>query len=58
MSVLIKNKKWVEYICTHCGAKVQRRENTGRPDPGFCSRRGKSSTGLSKPHVWVINRKY
>ncbi len=58
MSLLFSSDKWVEYICTHCGAKSQRREGTGRPAPGTCPRRGRTSNGQAKPHVWIINRKF
>ncbi len=43
--------KRIEYMCTHCGKKETRSENTGRPNPGKCPR--KSNGG---PHVWVKNR--
>jgi hypothetical protein len=58
MAILFKSNKWVEYMCSHCGAKAQRREGTGKPTPGICSRRGKTNAGISKPHVWVVNRKF
>lgn len=53
-----ERRGWVEYMCSYCGAKSQRREGTGRPQPGTCGRRGKTNTGRSKPHVWITNRKY
>lgn len=58
MSVLFKNKKWVEYRCSHCGALAQRHEGTGKPAPGNCPRRNKMPNGQPRPHVWVVNRKY
>ena len=48
----------IEYMCTWCGTKTGPRSATlGRPAPGTCPRRGKTSSGQTKPHVWVINRK-
>ena len=58
MPGLFGTDKWVEYRCSHCGAKTQRHEGTGKPAPGFCKGREKKSNGQSKPHVWVINRKF
>ena len=58
MSTLWGSDKWVEYTCSHCGAKSQRHEGTGKPSPGTCSRRGRTRDGRTKPHVWVINRKF
>lgn len=58
MSILFKSDKWVEYVCTHCGAKSQRHEGTGKPAPGTCPKRGNSKTGQRRPHVWIINRKF
>ena len=40
-----------EFMCTRCGQKVSRAINSGRPDPGRCS---KSKT--KGPHSWVKNR--
>ena len=47
-----------EYRCSHCGAKSQRHEGTGKPAPGNCPRRNKMPNGQPRPHVWVVNRKY
>ncbi len=55
---LFGTDKWVEYVCTHCGAKSRRHEGTGKPSPGYCPKRNKQANGLPKPHVWVINRKF
>lgn len=57
MSLLFDSNKWVEYMCSYCGAKSQRREGTGRPQPGSCPRRPRVA-GKPRPHVWVTNRKY
>ena len=57
MGVLFSSDKWVEYRCSHCGAKSQRREGTGKPEPGACPRRV-DSKGKRAPHVWVVNRKF
>lgn len=58
MSLLFKSDKWVEYRCSHCGALSRRREGTGKPSPGNCSRRSSMPNGQKRPHVWVVNRKY
>lgn len=50
--------KWVEYRCSHCGAKAQRHEGTGKPAPGNCPKRNKLSSGQPRPHIWVVNRKF
>ena len=42
----------IEYMCTHCGKKVNRGDKAGRPAPGKCPR--KKNGG---PHSWVKNRK-
>ena len=55
---LFGTDKWVEYVCTHCGAKSRRHEGTGKPSPGYCPKRNKQANGLPKPHVWIINRKF
>ncbi len=52
-SPLYKDAKMTEFICTHCGIKMSRHSDCGRPSPGRCPRR----TG-GRPHVWRINRKY
>ncbi len=52
-SPLYKDAKMTEYICSHCGIKMSRHSDCGRPSPGRCPRR----TG-GRPHVWRINRKY
>ena len=58
MSLLFSSDKWVEYRCSHCGALSRRREGTGKPSPGNCSRRSCLPNGQKRPHIWVINRKY
>lgn len=58
MAGLFGTNKWVEYMCSHCGAKANRHEGTGKPAPGSCPRRNKLANGRPRPHVWVINRRY
>lgn len=58
MSLLFDSDKWVEYRCSHCGAKMQKRDGLGKPQPGICPRRERMSNGQPRPHVWVINRKF
>lgn len=48
----------IEYICTWCGARKTLHKVYGRPEPGECPRKPKSRNGKSKPHTWVINRKF
>lgn len=49
----------VEYKCTYCGKTTPPRLSTqGRPEPGVCTRKGKTKDGQTKPHSWVINRKW
>lgn len=50
-----KNKKAtsIEYMCTYCGTKTCRGVNSGRPQPGKCTRRKGDN-----PHRWVINKKF
>ena len=50
--------KSVEYMCSYCGIKTTRSAISGRPSPGECSKKGKTREGKSKPHSWVINKKY
>lgn len=45
--------KKIEYMCSYCGRKMTKGENTGRPLPGVCPR--KQNGG---PHSWRVNRKY
>ena len=49
----------VEYKCSYCGAVTTRAAYAGRPTPGNCIKKGRDKKGLfTKPHSWVINRKY
>jgi len=50
-------KKMIEYMCTHCGAKLQLGATIGRPSPGQCPRRTVVN-GQRQPHRWVVNRRY
>lgn len=43
----------IEYMCTHCGARMERAASAGRPDPGVCPRRIRPGM----PHRWVVNKK-
>lgn len=52
------NYKQVQYKCSYCGAMTTRSATAGRPDPGTCPRKGKTKDGRTKPHSWVINRKW
>jgi len=52
------NDKQVEYKCSYCGKTVKKYQSTGRPEPGTCPRKGKTKDGRTKPHSWVINRKF
>lgn len=45
--------KHVEYMCSHCGAKVVRPTTSGKPMPSKCPKRTNN-----QPHVWTINRKW
>ncbi len=48
----------VDYICTWCGQHSLRRASQGRPMPGECPRKPKGRDGKSKPHTWVVNKKF
>lgn len=48
----------IEYICTWCGKREAKSQMSGRPSPGTCPRKPKSRDGQSKPHTWVINKKF
>lgn len=48
----------IEYMCSYCGIKQTKAANAGRPMPGTCSKKGKTRDGKSKPHSWVVNRKF
>ena len=54
----MNDKKFVEYKCSYCGATITRATNAGRPMPGVCTRKGKTRDGRTKPHTWVIQRKF
>lgn len=54
---MLASKK-VEYMCTWCGKKETKSATSGKPLPGICLRKGKTSDGKGKPHTWVVNRKY
>lgn len=43
----------VEWMCTHCGTKVGKPIELGRPDPGRCPRKANGG-----PHSWVKNRTF
>jgi len=54
---LTKRTSRIEYACTYCGMKTVRPANTGRPEPGRCTRKAKLKDGTMRPHTWIINRK-
>lgn len=56
--MLNKKPTTVEYICSYCGIRVTRGALMGRPQPGICPRKGKTSDGKPKPHSWRVNRKF
>ncbi len=47
----------VEYMCRWCGARSTQLSSFGRPAPGSCPRKPKVA-GKSRPHTWVVNRRY
>ena len=55
---IIMAAKHVEYICSYCGTRVTRSVEFGRPNPGTCSRKGKTKDGKGKPHTWVVSRRF
>ncbi len=56
--MITKKIMTVEYVCSYCGAKKTMKQNLGRPSPGVCPRKGKTADGRTKPHSWVVNRKF
>ncbi len=48
----------IDYMCTWCGTHSLRTVHQGRPLPGNCPRKSKMRNGMSKPHTWVINKKF
>lgn len=48
----------VAYICSYCGARQVKSTGSGRPAPGTCARKGKTRDGRTKPHTWVIDKKF
>ena len=57
MSLLFNSDKWVEYRCSHCGALSRRREGTGKPSPGNCSRRSSMPNGQKWTIVNKVDKK-
>ena len=49
--------KTIQYICTYCGKLENRSVYSGRPMPGNCPRKERTSDGKMRPHTWRINRK-
>ena len=45
------------YMCTYCGKTELRRQDQGRPMPGYCSRRSNMKDGKPYPHRWIISKK-
>lgn len=52
-SLFGKEYKHERYRCSYCGLEAQGKPFGGKPNPGFCTTRGKDSNGRIKPHVWV-----
>lgn len=50
--------KFVQYMCSYCGKKQTMRASMGRPLPGICTKKGKTSDGRTRPHSWRVNLKY
>ena len=48
----------IDYMCSWCGKHCMRRANSGRPMPGDCPRKPHGCNGQSRPHTWVVNRKF
>jgi len=42
---------WSRYHCSVCGAYTTAGKGF-RPNPGTCSRKGKTKDGRTKPHTW------
>jgi len=43
---------YLRWQCTYCGASSTTPKGQ-RPQPGSCSRKGKTKDGKTKPHSWV-----
>ena len=48
----------IEYMCSYCGSRTVRSATSGRPVPGVCNKKGKTKDGRTKPHTWVVNKKF
>ena len=48
----------MEYMCSYCGRKERKTVNSGKPQPGTCTKKGKTRDGRTRPHTWVKNRTY
>lgn len=48
----------IEYMCSYCGRKERKTVNSGKPQPGTCTKKGKTRDGRTQPHTWVKNRTY
>lgn len=47
----------IQYMCSYCGRKEMKSPVAGRPEPGNCPRRPRTSGGYW-PHRWVINKRF
>jgi len=54
----MSNNNRVEWMCSYCGMRMVRDAKGGRPMPGTCNRKGKTAAGKTKPHSWVVSRRF
>jgi hypothetical protein len=47
----------IKWQCSWCGASTATGESF-RPNPGFCSKKGKTKDGKYKPHTWKKVKKF
>lgn len=43
----------IEYMCSYCGRKERKTVNSVKPQPGTCTKKGKTRDGRTRPHTWV-----
>lgn len=41
------------WMCRYCGRRLTVNKKSGRPVPGVCSKKGKNTAGMPKPHSWI-----
>jgi len=56
--ICMSNNNRVEWMCSYCGMRMVRDAKGGRPMPGTCNRKGKTAAGKTKPHSWVVSRRF